>query len=131
KAYQDMHKGIKQDSLSLLEVTKLFQKFTAIGNVGHSEVDFAATSYIAYAKKDGTLFPLELAFENGTAYVRKNFSGNKGVKPGDEMININTVPIKQLRERIHLYLSAERPYFKDAKIEFLSFPRLYWSVFGT
>lgn len=130
KVYQALNKSISTDSLSLLETTKLFQKLAATGNVGHSEVDFPVQPYISFAQKGGSVFPLELAFEDGAAYVRKNHSGNSTIGVGDQLLSIDGKSIKSIQEAIHPYLSAERLYFKDAKLEFWSFPRLYWSVCG-
>ena len=129
-AYQKLLTSVGQDSLSTLETTMLMQRLLAIGNVGHSEVDFAASSYIAYAMQGGTLFPLELAFEDGKTYVRKSYTPDSTVKAGDQLLRLNGRPIRKLQTAIHPYLSAERPYFKDAKLEFWSFPRYYWAVFG-
>lgn len=130
KAYRAIYNSINNESLSLLETTKLFQKLTAIGNVGHSEIDFPVQSYIAFAQNGGTVFPLELAFENGTAYIRKSYASNLNVGVGDQILSIDNKPLKSFQKEIHAYISAERPYFKNAKLEFWSFPRLYWSVFG-
>jgi len=33
-------------------------------------------------------------------------------------------------QKIYPLLSAERRYFKLAKLELISFPRLYWQAFG-
>lgn len=130
KAYGKMLKSVKKDSVSLLETTKLFQKLAATGNAGHCEVDFAVQPYIAFAQDGGKVFPLELAFENGKAYVRKSYTSNTAIAPGDQVQSINGKAIGQIQEAIHPYLSAERVYFKNAKLEFWSFPRLYWSTFG-
>ncbi|WP_299708026.1 S41 family peptidase [uncultured Pontibacter sp.] len=129
-AYQELLKSVGQDSLSLLQTTMLMQRLVAIGNVGHSEVDFAAGSYIAYAMQNGTLFPLELAFEDGKAFVRNSYTPDSTVRAGDQLLRLNGKPIRKLQAAFHPYLSAERTYFKDAKLEFWSFPRYYWAVFG-
>jgi hypothetical protein len=129
-AYHKLLKSVGQDSLSMLQTTMLMQQLLAIGNVGHSEVDFAASSYIDYAMQGGTLFPLELAFEDGKTYVRKSYTPDSTVRAGDQLLRLNGKPIRKMKAAIHPYLSAERPYFKDAKLEFWSFPRYYWAVFG-
>ncbi len=129
-AYQELLASVGPDSLSPLETTKVFQRLLAIGNVGHCEVDFPASSYIAYATQGGTLFPLELAFEDGRAIVRKSYTPDSTVRVGDQLLGIDGKSIQKLREAIYPYLSAERTYFKDAKLEFWSFPRYYWAVFG-
>src|SRR5690606_12566963 len=125
-----IYESIDKDSLTLLETTKLFQRLTATGNVGHSEIDFPVQPYIAFAQEGGQVFPLELAFEDGVAYVRKVYTDNQSVGVGDQVLSIDGKAIKSIQEAIHPYLSAERPYFKNAKLEFWSFPRLYWSTFG-
>ena len=129
-AYDKILQSIQQDSVSLLEATRLFQRVAAIGNVGHSEVDFPAASYIAYLQQGGTVFPLELAFEDGKAYISREYTNNPDARVGEEVLRIDHVPVEDLKRRIHPYLSAERPYYKDVKLELWSFPRYYWSVFG-
>ena len=131
KAYVNSLKAIsKKDSVSLLQATKLFQKFTATGNIGHTEVDFPAQSYITYAYNGGTVFPLELAFEDGKAFIRKSYTDNPEIRAGQQLLSINKVPVKKIQQEIYPYISAERPYFKDVKLEFWSLPRYYWAVFG-
>ncbi|QHL86713.1 peptidase S41 [Nibribacter ruber] len=130
KMYNTINQSIGKDSLSQLETIKLFQRLAAAGNVGHSEIDFPVQAYIAFARGGGALFPLELAFENGKSFIRKNHSSTPNAAVGDQVLSIDGQPIKKIQEAIHPYLSAERLYFKNAKLEFWSFPRLYWSVFG-
>jgi hypothetical protein len=130
RAYAALVQSVGPDSLSLLQTTKLLQQLAAVANTGHCEVDFAAPSYIAYARAGGTVFPLELAFEDGVAYVRKSYVGPDTIRPGDQLLSIDDVAIKKIQAGIYPYLSAERPYFKATKLELYSFPRLYWEVFG-
>ncbi len=47
------------------------------------------------------------------------------------MLSINGLPIQEVLTIIYPQVSAERPYFKNTKIELFSFPRYYWQVFGT
>lgn len=129
--FEAVKASIQQDSLSLLEATSLFQRVISKADNGHTEIPFPGASYIDYAYAGGTLFPLELAFEGGKALVRKNWSGAGGIAAGDEVLSINGDPIPEIMERIYPQVSAERPYFKNAKVEMFSFPRLYWQVFGS
>lgn len=128
--YKSVSTQIKQDSLTLLQTTNLFQQLTSIANNGHTYIDFPAQSYFGYIQSEGTVFPLEITFENGKAYVRKNYSNNTEIKVGLEIVSIDGKPIEEITRQIYPYISAERPYFKNAKIEFYSFPRYYWQVFG-
>ncbi len=128
--FRRVRNSVVEDSLSLKEATGLFQKVIAKANTGHAEIDFPAQAYISYAMNGGTIFPLELAFEDDKVYIRKNFSDNSKINTGSELLSINDEPIKEILEKIYPQLSAERKYFKNAKLEFWSFPRLYWQIFG-
>lgn len=130
KHYKEVKASIKQDSFSLLEATSLFQSIISKVNNGHTEISFPVSAYIQYAEKGGTLFPLELAFENGKALIRKNFSSNNKLPIGAELISINGLKINQVLATIFPLISAERTYFKLAKLELFSFPRYYWQAFG-
>ncbi|WP_034230028.1 S41 family peptidase [Aquimarina pacifica] len=128
--YKNVKKSIIKDSVSLLQATTIFQKIISAANNGHTEIDFPGTSYRNYAYSGGTLFPLEIAFENNKYLIRKNFTDNPDIKIGSEILSINGVLMKDILAKIYPQVSAERTYFKNAKIEMYSFPRLYWQVFG-
>ncbi len=128
--YQELSSSVKEDSLSLLETTNLLQRLTSAVNNGHTEIFFPIQSYLTYAEGGGTIFPIEIAFENDRALIRKNWSDIPELEPGTEIISIDEMSISELLENIHPQVSAERNYFKNAKIEFYSIPRMYWQVFG-
>ncbi|MCO5725762.1 S41 family peptidase [Robiginitalea marina] len=128
--FEAVKASIQADSFSLLEATSLFQRVVSKADNGHTEIPFPGAAYREHAFGGGTLFPLEIAFEGGKALVRKNWSGNDRIPIGSEVLGINGTPMGDLLERIYPQVSAERPYFKNAKIELYSFPRLYWQVFG-
>ena len=126
----ELTSSVKGDSLSLLETTNLLQRLTSAVNNGHTEIFFPIQSYLTYAEGGGSIFPLEIAFEKDRALIRKNWSDIPALEPGTEIISIDEMNISELLEKIYPQVSAERPYFKNAKIEFYSIPRMYWQVFG-
>jgi hypothetical protein len=128
--FESLKKKVSNDSLTYTQTVSLFQELVSYANTGHCEIDFPAQSYIKYAYAGGTVFPLELAFENGKAYIRKNFSGNEGLKVGDEIMSIDSKPISGILNLLYPYVSAERDYSKKGKIEFWSVPRLLYQVIG-
>ena len=128
--YNNLKGLIKKDSLNLLETTSIFQQLISAVNNGHTSIDFPVQPYLKYADDGGTLFPLEIAFENGKALVRKNWSEEEKILTGSEIISINGRSIEEILLKIYPQISAERTYFKNVKIELLSFPRYYWQVFG-
>lgn len=128
--FEKVKSSITRDSLSILEITSLFQSVISKANNGHTEIPFPGAIYGEYAYSGGTLFPLEIAFEDGKAFIRKNLSDNDALKIGAEIISINKQAIDEVLQKIYPLISAERRYFKLAKLELISFPRLYWQAFG-
>ncbi len=129
--YNAVRNAIAKDSFNLLEATSTMQSVISAANNGHTEIGFPGQSYGDYIyDHKGTLFPMELAFEDSKALVRKNWSGNSDINVGAEVLSINGLPMKEVLSRIYPLVSAERPYFKNAKIELFSFPRYYWQAFG-
>jgi len=127
--YELLKSSVKTDSLTLLEATNLLQRFVTVLKNGHTEISFPIQSYSEYAGNGGTVFPLELAFEDGKALVRKNYSEEE-ISIGSELKSINGQDISEIVEKIFPQISAEREYFKLAKLEFFTFPRYFWQVFG-
>ncbi|NNL03293.1 MAG: peptidase S41 [Eudoraea sp.] len=130
KNYKSVMNSIGKDSITLLQATNIFQKVISAANNGHTEIDFPGASYGIYAYSGGTIFPLEIAFENNKSLIRKNFSNNPDIKIGSEILSINGMSMNDIMSEIYPQVSAERIYFKNAKIEMYSFPRYYWQVFG-
>jgi hypothetical protein len=128
--FAQVKSSITKDSLSILETTSLFQSVISKANNGHTEIPFPVAAYFKYADSGGTLFPIDIAFENGKALIRKNLSDNNDIQIGSEVISINNLTINEVLEGIFPLISAERRYFKLAKLELFSFPRYYWQAWG-
>jgi hypothetical protein len=128
--FEKVKSSITNDSLSLLETTSLFQAVISKANNGHTEIPFPVTSYFSYADNGGTLFPLDLAFEDGKALIRQNLTRNPNLEIGAEVISINNQSINDLLQKIFPLISAERQYFKLTKLELFSFSRYYWQAWG-
>ncbi|WP_420573875.1 S41 family peptidase [Kordia sp.] len=130
KNYNTVKNSIQKDSLNLLETTNTLQRVISAVNNGHTEIEFPVQSYREYAMNGGTLFPLEIAFEDNHYLIRKNWSKNGQIRVGSKILSINGRSMNEILEKIYTQISAERLYFKHAKIELYSFPRCYWRVFG-
>ena len=128
--YHKIKASIQKDSLSQHEVISLFQKVISKANTAHATIDFPIASYRAYASNNGTVFPIEIAFEDGSAFIRKNFSAHQEIPIGAEILEINDIPVQEILHTMYPQLSAETTYFKNAMLELISFPRLYWQVYG-
>ncbi|MDC6405060.1 MULTISPECIES: S41 family peptidase [Maribacter] len=128
--YHKVRQNIKKDSFTSLDAKKIFQQVVSAVNNGHTRVPFPIPEYITYAQNGGTLFPLEVAIEDGNALVRKNWSSNTNITTGSELLSINGKHIKKVFEKVYPQISAERLYFKHAQLENLSLPRFYWLAYG-
>lgn len=128
--YHKVRQNIKKDSFTSLDAKKIFQQVVSAVKNGHTRVPFPIPEYIAYAQNGGTLFPIEVAIEDGKALVRKNWSSNPNIKTGSELLSINGKQIKKVFENVYPQISAERLYFKHAQLENLSLPRFYWLAYG-
>ncbi|MBL7472245.1 peptidase S41 [Robertkochia sp. 1368] len=127
--YSSIASSVTKDSLDYIEATNLLQPLaTAIKN-GHTEVEFPTEAYIKYAYGGGTLFPLEVALENNKALIRNNHS-DQDIPHGAQLMSINGTAMTEIIEVIAPHIPAERPYFMNAKIEYLTLPRAYWQLFG-
>ncbi|MEW9798268.1 S41 family peptidase [Alteromonas sp. CYL-A6] len=128
--YRHIRTQFSAPAYSQLETITRFQQLVSSINNGHTEVEFPVAAYMRYAESGGTVFPLVLAFEDGLAFIRANYSDTTTITPGTELIAINGEPIGHILAQIYPQISAERHYLKNAKLEVLSFPRYYWYVKG-
>ena len=130
RQYKTLKSSVTKSSYSLLETIKLYQQLVSSINNGHTEIDFPAASYFKYAESGGTLFPMEITIEDNKALIRANHSIQSSIKKGTELLEINGQPISAILNEIYPLISAERQYFKNAKLEVYTFPRYYWYAYG-
>lgn len=121
---------INSDSISMFEAHRYLQRIVAGANNAHTRIEFPASFYFNYAENGGTVFPLELAFEAGKVYVRKNLS-KTDIAVGSEITKIDNRPISEILQGIYPLISGEDLAMKNAQLEALSFPRYYWWAYGS
>ena len=127
KEYKKISASIT-DSLTLLQIDRLFLQFVALTKEGHCSIELPFSSYGPYLHNGGTLFPLNVYFRNSRVFVLDNFSSDSSIIPGDEIVSINRKPIKDVMNNIYRYLQGDNDYFKNTIIEAVSFPRILWIV---
>jgi C-terminal processing protease CtpA/Prc len=127
KEYKRISESIT-DSLTLLQIDRLFLQFVALTKEGHCSIELPFSCYGPYLQNGGTLFPLNIYFKNSRVFVLDNFSADSSIIPGDEIISINGIPIKDVMKNIYRYLPGENDYFKNNIIELGSLPRILWIV---
>jgi C-terminal processing protease CtpA/Prc len=130
KKYKSISESIT-DSLTLLQIDRLFHKFVALVKDGHCNLpEPPISSYESFLQSGGTVFPLNVFFKNQKVFVLDNYSADSSIVPGDEIESINGKSIKDNLKDLYDYLCADNDYSKNAAIEAYTFPRIYWIVNG-
>lgn len=116
------------DSLTLLQIDRLFHPFIALTKEGHCTMELPFSSYGYYLQNGGTLFPLNIYFDNNKVIILDNFSADSSIKVGDEIVSVNEKSIEVILEDLYRYVHGENNYAKNIVIESLTFPRLFWVI---
>lgn len=117
--------------MSLMDVNRLFQPFTALCGLAHCSIAFPfRPAYLEYLQRGGKVFPLDISVNKEHLYVTDNYSQNPTVKAGDEIVQINSRPAVYTLSGVYNYLSGENKAFKNTLIDLYHFSRLHWLVFG-
>ena len=115
------------DSLTLIEVYRLFQPFVALAGLGHCHLDYPFQRlYGTYLQNGGLLFPLNVQIEGDKVFVKNNYSTNDLIRVGDEILSINGESMQDIMTVVYKYISAENNYFKSTFVDMISLPRMMW-----
>ncbi|MEL7129853.1 MAG: S41 family peptidase [Pseudomonadota bacterium] len=115
--------------LTAAEAYLEFQKFTAFGNVAHASVNQPGDAFGAFQRRGGRSFPIFPRIVDGVAYIAEDYSGVRGLSPGDRMIALNGEPMDVWLERLGQHVSADTPYIANSVLEF-RLPRYLWAELG-
>lgn len=118
------------DSLSLLEINRIFQQFVALTDFSHCHINFPMASYRQFFKNGGSFFPLEINFVNKEPVIAVDYSMNTNITVGDRLLSIEGISIDQVLKKIYSYISGENIYTKSTMVEYRSFRDLFWFAAG-
>jgi Peptidase family S41 len=131
KVYQETSRSIN-DSLTLLEITRLFQPFIALSKLAHCNINFPFNLYFeSNNQNNAKLFPLTISVINKKAIVTGNFSTDSSIQIGSELVAIDNQPISVQLNKIYNFLSGEGAEIKNTLIDLFSFPRILWWQSGS
>lgn len=131
--YDALHAGLRQQlvrRLARTEAIAIFQRFVAFGRVAHARIDAAGDAFRAHRAAGGRAFPLTLRVKQGRVFVMSNASGSADPAPGDEVLEIESMPAPPLIDSLWQDVSADTPYMFHSMVEW-DLPRLLWQRFGT
>lgn len=114
-------------SAHALRVT--FQKFLAYGQIAHANIDFPSEAFSAYREAGGKTIPLFPRIDGNTIKVAEQYGGNADIRPGDDILAIDGIPILTWIARLSQHISADNPYMAGSMIE-TRFPALFWLEAG-
>lgn len=92
-----------QDQLSYYR--KIKPVFARIGCL-HTGVSLSV-SYRDYLNTNPNLFPLKLYFKEDQAFITANYSRDTAIPLGAEILEINGVPIKEIRDRLFAAIPSD------------------------
>ena len=131
KEYHRIYNSIT-DSMSLLEITRLFQPFVALSQLGHCNIGFPFGLYFDASNQSKALvFPFTVSIQNNRLFITGNYTTNPSARTGDEILSVDGIPVNIKLQQIFNFLSGEGPELKSTLTELLTFSRIYWWIYGS
>ena len=94
-------------------------------NDGHTKIYPPYEEYYDYIAQRGLLFPFDLEFRDGRAYIKVNYSSDTLAESGSELLSINGIPIVQMSDTLLELISSEKKAHKLESLE-TSFQQMLW-----
>ena len=113
-------RSIIVDSLSILEVFALVSEFCAFSNEGHFSIGNSQdTVYSGFYRNRYRYFPGQIDLYKGKVFLHSNFSEERSLKDGDEILSINQVPIEDVIAELRKYIPTDGDIvsYASSKIE--------------
>ena len=106
-----------------------FQQFAALAHQAHTRVESDFSGFFAYLAEGGSIFPLDVAVDEGQLLVAANSSSVVEIVPGDRIAAIGGEQVPDLLPRLTAHLSAESPEFAYVLLESYM-PLVIWLELG-
>ena len=130
KQYEKIYNSIA-DSLTLVQISRVFQPFAALSKLAHCSIGFPWNLYLDKANQtSATLFSLNVTVVNNRVFVSDNFQSDLSIQKGDEVLSIDGIPIKVKLKEVYDFMSGEGPDIKNTLLDLITFPRVYWWIYG-
>lgn len=103
----DRLNGELNDGLTLEKSYLILSQLTDAVKCSHTGIRLPL-SYQNLANDFGHYFPFQLYFKNEKAFfISGNFEGNLRIVPGNEILNINNMPVKKIIEQLFFLIPSE------------------------
>jgi DNA-directed RNA polymerase subunit RPC12/RpoP len=91
--YDSLYKSLNQP-MSLRDFFMMLAPLTASLDCGHTHISFPE-GYWEKMNEEYTYLPFKIFFKKNKAYIRHNFSNQKKIPEGAELIEINGIPVHE------------------------------------
>jgi hypothetical protein len=130
RQYEKTYNSIN-DSLTLLQITRLFQPFAALSKLAHCNISFPWNLYFdKNNQSSAALFPFNVTITNNRVFIIDNYSSDLSIQKGDEVLSIDSVPINVKLKEVYDFLSGEGTDIKNTLLDLFTFSRVYWWIHG-
>ena len=126
--YRKFSEGFDQP-MTKFDAEVAFQQFVALAHQAHTRIESDFSAFFTHLAEGGTMFPLDVAVEEGQLLVTANTSGVTEIVPGDRIDAIGGEQVADLLPRLISHLSAESPEFAYVLLE-MYMPLVIWLELG-
>ncbi len=130
KMFDDIYKNLAKPKTEL-ELYNALRPLIAKINDGHTSIRLSSP-YMTHMKKRPVLFPFNLRFVDGKAYMFRNYSEIPDLEMGGELVSINGKPISKIVEALlplitsDAHVESSKKYTLQSTVAFgLSYVFLY------
>jgi hypothetical protein len=110
------------------EFYKVLLKTISLVKQGHTMV-FGDPGFADFLKEGGLSFPFTIKYDDEQIFIEDNFSSDKSILKGSELMAINKIPISQIISDLTPYLRVRPNGFIGSTLEF-NWARYLWLVYG-
>ncbi|WP_420471311.1 S41 family peptidase [Brevundimonas sp. FT23042] len=110
-------------------LARVFQAFTAYGQVGHARIDAPTTAFVQGMRAGGRFLPLFVRVDDGRVLLTATADREGRFPAGAELLSLNGEAMPIWLERLSAWVSGERPYMIHAQME-SAFPVLLGFALG-
>lgn len=115
--------------MSRFEAQVHFQRFMALGKIGHSRIEFPQEAYASFRAEGGKTAPFYFRVVDGRVWVTENYSTLDDLAPGAEILQLNGKAMAEWLPKLRRHISSETDAMAHGLLEFW-FPRLLWLELG-
>lgn len=121
--------GMIDGPQSVVDASKIFQRYVAFGKIGHAKTEAGYVQFIAHIGAGGRFLPIFIRVDGGTVFLVQAADIDGQTQAGMVIHAINGRSINSWLNQLGVYVSAERDLMRNSLME-ESFAPLLWMELG-